>query len=111
VIDAQLETRLNSIGGVVLEGAKACGKTESARQVAASELLLDLDEAAQATAQVDPALVLEGPTPRLIDEWQIVPKLWNQVRRTIDDRGLPFRLTTRPATSGPVASRGSAYGR
>lgn len=95
VIDAQLAARLTSIGGVALEGAKACGKTESARQVAASELLLDLDEAAQATAQIDPGLVLEGPTPRLIDEWQIVPKLWNQVRRTIDDRGLPgqFILT------------------
>jgi hypothetical protein len=95
VIDAELRSRLASMGGVVLEGAKACGKTESARQVAASELLLDLDQAAQTTAQVDPALVLEGATPRLIDEWQIVPKLWNQVRRTIDDRGLPgqFILT------------------
>jgi predicted AAA+ superfamily ATPase len=95
VIDAQLRIRLAAIGGVVLEGAKACGKTESARQVAASEVLLDLDDAARATAQVDPALVLQGPTPRLIDEWQIVPKLWNRVRRTIDERGLPgqFILT------------------
>jgi len=94
-IDAELQARLASIGGVVLEGPKACGKTESARQVAASELLLDLDQAAQATARVDPALVLEGATPRLIDEWQIVPKLWNQVRRTIDERRLPgqFILT------------------
>lgn len=95
VIDAELQARLASMGAVVLEGPKACGKTASARQVAASEVLLDLDEAAQATAQVDPGLVLEGPTPRLIDEWQIVPKLWNQVRRTVDDRQLPgqFILT------------------
>jgi uncharacterized protein len=95
VIDAELHARLASIGGVVLEGPKACGKTESGRQIAASELLLDLDEAAQATARVDPALVLEGATPRLIDEWQIVPKLGNQVRRTIDERKLPgqFILT------------------
>jgi predicted AAA+ superfamily ATPase len=92
VIDAQLQARLASMGGVVLEGAKACGKTESARQVAGSELLLDLDEAAQATAQVAPTLVLEGSTPRLIDEWQIVPKLWNRVRRTIDERGLPVQF-------------------
>ena len=100
VIDAELQARLASVGGVVLEGPKASGKTESARRAAASELLLDLDEAAQATARVDPALVLEGPTPRLIDEWQIVPKLWYQVRRTIDERQLPgqprWRLT-RPA--------------
>jgi uncharacterized protein len=95
VIDTELEARLASIGGVVLEGPKACGKTESARQVAASELLLDLDEAAQATARIDPGLVLEGAAPRLIDEWQIVPKIWNQVRRTIDERKLPgqFILT------------------
>ena len=95
VIDAELQARLASMGAVVLEGPKACGKTASARRVAASEVLLDLDDAAQATAQVDPGLVLEGPTPRLIDEWQIVPKLWNQVRRTVDDRQLPgqFILT------------------
>lgn len=94
-MDDVLQARLASIGGVLIEGPKACGKTETARQMAASEVLLDLDEAARAAAEVDPALVLEGARPRLIDEWQLVPKLWNCVRRTIDERRLPgqFILT------------------
>ncbi|MDT8442619.1 MAG: DUF4143 domain-containing protein, partial [Desulfuromonadales bacterium] len=90
-----MNARLASIGAVLIEGPKACGKTETARRLAASEVFLDLDEAARATAEVDPALVLEGAVPRLLDEWQLVPKLWNQVRRTIDERNLPgqFILT------------------
>jgi predicted AAA+ superfamily ATPase len=94
-MDDVLRARLASIGGVLIEGPKACGKTETARRTAASEVLLDLDQAARATAEVDPVLVLGGATPRLIDEWQLVPKLWNQVRRAIDDRKLPgqFILT------------------
>jgi uncharacterized protein len=112
VIDTQLRTRLASIGGVILEGPKACGKTESARQVAASELLLDLDEAAQAAARIDPALVLQGATPRLIDEWQIVPALWNQVRRTIDERKLPGQfILTGSAVPADDATRHVGAGR
>lgn len=95
VLDSVLRARLASIGAVLIEGPKACGKTETARQLAESEVLLDLDEAARGAAAVDPALVLEGVTPRLIDEWQLVPTLWNQVRRTVDARGQPgqFILT------------------
>ena len=74
---------------IVIEGPKACGKTSSARQVSASEVLLDTDAAARAAIAVDPMLVLEGPTPRLIDEWQIEPGLWNHVRRVADERALP----------------------
>jgi uncharacterized protein len=79
----------------VIEGPKACGKTATARQVAASEVLLDVDANARQAIAVDPALVLEGPTPRLIDEWQIEPAIWNYVRRAIDDRSDPgqFILT------------------
>jgi predicted AAA+ superfamily ATPase len=82
-------------GAVVIEGPKACGKTETARQQAASEVLLDIDSAAQQAAAVDPALVLSGSTPRLIDEWQIVPAIWNGVRREVDGRSEPgqFILT------------------
>jgi uncharacterized protein len=79
----------------VIEGPKACGKTATARQVAASEVLLDVDTNARAAIAVDPALVLDGPTPRLLDEWQIEPAIWNHVRRAIDDRSGPgqFILT------------------
>ncbi len=79
----------------MIEGPRACGKTATARQIAASEVLLDVDVNARQAIAVDPALVLDGPTPRLIDEWQIEPAIWNHVRRAIDDRADPgqFILT------------------
>jgi len=88
IVDAELDARLLAEGAVVIEGPKASGKTETARQRAASSVLLDVDENARRAAAVDPSLVLEGPTPRLIDEWQVEPSLWNHVRRAVDDRGL-----------------------
>ena len=89
IADRELIRRLDATGAVVIEGAKACGKTATARRVAASEALLDSDENARRAIAVDPSLVLEGPTPRLIDEWQIEPTIWNHVRRAVDDRGAP----------------------
>lgn len=95
VVDNELKTRLSSTGAVVIEGSKACGKTATARQVAASEVLLDVNENARRAIAIDPALVLDGEAPRLIDEWQIEPAIWNHVRRAVDDRGKPgqFILT------------------
>ncbi len=95
VVDDELRQRLASSGAVVIEGPKACGKTETARQIAASSVLLDVDVSAQNALKVDPSLVLDGPVPRLIDEWQIEPRVWNHVRRFVDDRRSPgqFILT------------------
>lgn len=95
IVDDELLARLGATGAVVIEGPKACGKTATARQVAASEVLLDTDLNARQAISVDPSLVLEGPTPRLIDEWQIEPEIWNHIRRTVDDRRRPgqFVLT------------------
>jgi hypothetical protein len=69
--------------------------TATARRHSGSEVLLDVDEAARTAIGFDPRLVLDGPTPRLIDEWQTAPAIWNHVRRAIDDRGEPgqFILT------------------
>jgi predicted AAA+ superfamily ATPase len=89
IVDAELVARLKATGAVVIEGPKACGKTATARQIAASEALLDVDPTAREAVAVDPALVLEGATPRLIDEWQLEPAVWNHVRRAVDDRGRP----------------------
>jgi predicted AAA+ superfamily ATPase len=86
VVDDELERRLAAAGAVVIEGPKACGKTETARRRAASAVLLGVDQRALAAARVDPALVLDGPTPRLLDEWQTEPAIWNHVRRAVDDR-------------------------
>ena len=95
VVDGLLVRRLEASGAVVIEGAKACGKTETARQVAASSVLLDTDIAARDAIAVDPMLVLNGDTPRLLDEWQLEPTIWNFVRRAVDERQAPgqFILT------------------
>lgn len=102
--DRELVSRLESAGAVLIEGPRACGKTAMARQVAASEVLLDVDENARHAAAVDPSLVLAGERPRLIDEWQIEPLLWNHVRRAVDrrtDRG-QFILTGSAAPADDI---------
>ena len=78
--------RLQVAGAVLIEGPRACGKTITARQAAASEVLLDIDQNARQAAAVDPNLLLAGDAPRLLDEWQVEPTLWNHVRRTVDQR-------------------------
>ena len=86
IADTELDQRLSSAGGVVIEGPRACGKTATARQKAASEVLLDTDEEARRTIAIDATLVLDGETPRLIDEWQVEPSIWNHIRRAVDNR-------------------------
>ena len=89
VVDAELRARLQATGAVLIEGPKACGKTATARQVARSEVRFDTDAGARRLVEMAPALVLEGETPRLFDEWQLAPDLWNHVRRAVDDRQAP----------------------
>jgi predicted AAA+ superfamily ATPase len=95
IADAELRACLGAAGAVVIEGPKACGKTRLAQQLAASTVLLDVDTAARQALAVDPALVLAGPLPRLLDQWQVAPVLWNQVRRAVDAVEAPgqFLLT------------------
>ena len=95
IVDAELADRLAATGAVVVEGPKACGKTATAESVAASAVFLDVDDTARAMVDLDPAAVLAGDTPRLIDEWQTEPAIWNHIRRAVDRRGAPgqFILT------------------
>ena len=95
VVDKELAERLAATGAVVLEGPKTCGKTVTGRHHAASEVLLDVDRNARRMVGIDPGEVLRGKTPRLIDEWQTEPDIWNHVRRAVDDRRAPgqFILT------------------
>jgi predicted AAA+ superfamily ATPase len=115
IVDAELRARLSANGAVVIEGPKACGKTETARQQAASEVLLDIDVAAQQAAEIDPRLLLDGTPPRLIDEWQIAPAIWNHVRREVDSRAQPgqFMLTgsATPADDQTRHTGGLRFGR
>jgi predicted AAA+ superfamily ATPase len=84
--DDTMEQRLKSAGAVLVEGPKGCGKTETAKQHAASLVHLDTDDNAKLRMEIDPKSVLLGDAPRLIDEWQEYPKVWNYVRRDVDDR-------------------------
>jgi len=112
IVDAELAARLDATGAVVVEGPKACGKTETARQIASSEVLLDVDENARQAVAVDPRLVLEGDTPRLIDEWQIEPAIWNHIRREIDDRSEPGQfILTGSAVPADDVTRHTGAGR
>lgn len=86
IIDSELQRKLSASGAVLIRGAKACGKTESAKQVAASILRVDQDEQVPHIMATAPQRLLLGATPRLIDEWQEQPKLWQYIRHEIDER-------------------------
>ncbi|MFC1530557.1 ATP-binding protein [Gemmatimonadota bacterium] len=112
VLETELKSRLSSMGAVVIEGPRACGKTSTARRFAASEVLLDVDRNARQAIAVDPALVLDGAVPRLIDEWQIEPEIWNHIRRTVDDRGRPGQfILTGSAVPADDVTRHTGAGR
>ena len=87
--DGFLSLQLASSGAVLIEGPKWCGKTTTAAQQAKSIISLqdpDMRDSYQATAEVKPSLLLAGDTPRLIDEWQEAPVLWDAVRAMVDKR-------------------------
>lgn len=89
IADKLLENKLKGMGAVLVEGAKWCGKTTTAEQQAKSILYMDQpkDRAANLQlAQINPELLLDGDTPRLIDEWQIATELWDAVRFAVDHR-------------------------
>jgi uncharacterized protein len=110
VIDAEIDAALGGPVAVVLEGAKGVGKTETATHQAKSRVLLDVDQEARTAALIDPSLVLAGDKPRLIDEWQEVPELWNHIRRAVDARDGPFILTGSAVPADDV-SRHTGAGR
>lgn len=112
IVDAELRRRLSANGAVLIEGPKACGKTQTARQQAGSEVLLDIDPQARQAGEVDPSLLLDGATPRLIDEWQIAPAIWDHVRREVDRRGEPGQFVlTGSATPADDSTRHTGAGR
>lgn len=112
VVDEELASRLEATGAVLIEGPKACGKTATARRLAASEVLLDVDTNARAAASVTPSVVLDGPKPRLIDEWQLAPEIWDHVRRVVEERRSTARfILTGSALPADDITRHSGAGR
>ena len=89
IADKLLAQELEGMGAVLIKGPKWCGKTTTAERIAKSVIYIDDPYAAELnirTSEVNPSLLLEGETPRLIDEWQIAPKLWDAVRFAVDRR-------------------------
>ncbi len=89
IMDKVIENEMKAFGGVLINGPKWCGKTTTAKQHAQS--VLNMQDPAQkknylATAKINPAILLQGETPRLIDEWQLAPELWDSIRQSIDEK-------------------------
>lgn len=89
IADEILKRKLEGKGAVLIEGPKWCGKTTTAEQLAASILYMDDPERKEQNinmSELNPKRLLKGATPRLIDEWQIAPKLWDSIRFEVDHR-------------------------
>lgn len=89
IADDILKRKLEGKGAVVIEGPKWSGKTTTAEQIAASVLYMDDPERKEqniAMSELNAKRLLQGNTPRLIDEWQLAPKLWDTIRFEVDHR-------------------------
>lgn len=82
-VDSLIEERLKISGAIVLEGPRACGKTRTGLESSKTAYFLDTRQT-RALIEVAPDLVLQGDPPILLDEWQLDPQLWNEVRRAVD---------------------------
>ena len=95
IADGQMRSALETMPAVLIEGPRACGKTWTGRRFAASALFLDERVDDVLSAGMDPGGILFGDAPRLLDEWQLAPRIWNPMRRACDERAMPgqFILT------------------
>ena len=116
IADGILEKKLRSKGAVLIEGPKWCGKTTTAEQQARSILYMDNPASLESNlqmAEIDPGILLEGDTPRLVDEWQLAPKLWDTMRFEVDHRHQvgQFILTGSAVPSDEESMKHSGTGR
>ena len=89
VFDVRLKAHLKAMGAVLIEGPKWCGKTWTGKNAAASEFMLADPKGNfnnKQIAMMDPELVLDGKKPRLVDEWQEAPAIWDAVRGLVDQK-------------------------
>ncbi|NCU29264.1 ATP-binding protein [Candidatus Saccharibacteria bacterium] len=112
LVENRIKTALSASGAVFLRGAKACGKTETALRFAKSEINLQASTRNRILAEISPQDVLEGETPRLIDEWQEAPSIWNNVKIETDKRKATNQfILTGSATLGDKDKLHSGAGR
>lgn len=111
-VDRSISDALTTFGAVVLEGPRAVGKTTTGLHHSASSVRLDASPQLAELAETSPSAVLSGPTPRLIDEWQLAPTVWNAVRHEVDRRNEPGQfILTGSATPADSQTRHSGAGR
>lgn len=91
LLDQELAESLNELAAVAIDGAKGVGKTSTAARLAKTVLHLDLPETAE-TLKNDPQRIEHEPSPVLIDEWQLLPHIWDYVRRAVDQDARPGRF-------------------
>jgi len=112
LIEEELVEKLAASGALLIKGPKSCGKTATAKQYAKSVLEMDRDPQVPVMMGTNPKLLLTGNTPRLIDEWQEQPEIWNYVRHEVDDRKLKGQfILTGSANPGDNARLHSGAGR
>lgn len=95
IADRILKRKVLGKGAVLIEGPKWCGKTTTAKQLAKSVLDLGDSSVLKQSAQLielSPKTLLEGKTPKLIDEWQALPPIWDSIRSEVDKRGEPSQF-------------------
>lgn len=110
-VDLTVSLDLGAMGAVLLEGARGCGKTETGAQHAKSEFAVDRAQNRR-LAELNPAVALQGETPRLVDEWQLAPDLWNEIRHEIDSRRKPGQfIISGSATPADSITRHTGAGR
>lgn len=114
VVDKQLELKLRAFGATYIVGPKWCGKTTTAEQYSQSAIKLQRDpnkEALIKTAEINPMALLRGNTPRLIDEWQDAPNLWDAVRAYCDEHRGRGQFILTGSTSKKVKTAHTGTGR
>jgi predicted AAA+ superfamily ATPase len=111
-VDAELGHKLEAVGAVLIEGPRGCGKTSTALTRSASAVRLDIEDGLRQAGLVAPQVLLPGARPRLIDEWQLVPAVWNHVKVAVDESAAKgqFILTgsavpTDDSTRQPASTR------
>src|SRR5690554_4100386 len=108
IADKMLQEQLEAAGVVLIQGPKWCGKTTTAEQQAKSVLYMDTPKTRQTNlllAETDPEILFQGETPRLIDEWQLAPKLWDAARFEVSSRRLPGQFIFTGSSVPPDMSK------
>ena len=112
IVDGEMRSALETMPAVLVEGPRACGKTWTGRRFSRSAVFLDERVNEALSAGMDPGGILDGEAPRLLDEWQLAPSIWNPIRRTCDARGLKGQfILTGSANPPDDITRHSGAGR